>query len=111
MMHWWAAIGESTPDAGEAPVSRLLSLPGVSNEQSPYSYVANDHDVVRDGICALLSNHTGWEVCGEVVDGRQAVQQTKDYTPDLMILDLYTPSVNGMEAAHHIASSGSDPAA
>ena len=37
-------------------------------------FVADDHEVVRRGICALLTSHSGWEICGEAGDGREAVE-------------------------------------
>ena len=64
--------------------------------------VADDHEVVRQGVCALLAEHDSWELCGMAVDGQDAVQQAKDLNPDLVILDLYMPHLNGIEAARQI---------
>jgi len=64
--------------------------------------VADDHEVVRRGICSLLSNRAGWEVCGEAADGGEAVEKAKELRPDLVILDLHMPSLNGMESARQI---------
>lgn|SRR5262249_13302330 len=64
--------------------------------------VADDHEVVRLGICSLLVNHEGWELCGMAADGREAVQQARELKPDLVILDLYMPNLNGIEAARQI---------
>jgi DNA-binding NarL/FixJ family response regulator len=68
--------------------------------------VADDHEVVRQGVCALLADHDGWELCGVAVDGREAVQQARKLNPDLVILDLYMPNLNGIEAARQILQDG-----
>jgi DNA-binding NarL/FixJ family response regulator len=64
--------------------------------------VADDHEVVRRGVCALLLSHSGWQVCGEAGNGREAVEKAKELRPDVVILDLYMPNLNGMEAARQI---------
>ncbi|HUB02568.1 MAG TPA: response regulator transcription factor [Terriglobales bacterium] len=64
--------------------------------------VADDHEVVRKGVCALLGSHPGWEVCCEVADGRQAVEKTAEMKPDIVILDIGMPRLNGLEAARQI---------
>lgn len=64
--------------------------------------VADDHEIVRQGISSLLSNRSGWEVCAEAENGREAVEKAKRLRPDLVILDLHMPSLNGMEAARQI---------
>lgn len=64
--------------------------------------LADDHDVMRRGIRDLLESHAGWEICGEVSDGRQAVEQTKKLRPDIVVLDLGMPELNGLDAARQI---------
>jgi DNA-binding NarL/FixJ family response regulator len=63
--------------------------------------VADDHEVVRKGLCSLLQSH-GWEICGEAVDGRQAVEKTQQLKPDLVILDIGMPNLNGLDATRQI---------
>lgn len=70
--------------------------------------VADDHPVVRQGICSLLKTHPGWEICGEALDGRQAVQMTKDLKPDVVILDLAMPTLNGLDATRQILTDNPD---
>jgi DNA-binding NarL/FixJ family response regulator len=67
--------------------------------------VADDHEVVRRGIRALLEGHPGWEVCGEAVDGRDAVDKARDLNPDLALLDIGMPNLNGLDAARQILKS------
>jgi DNA-binding NarL/FixJ family response regulator len=64
--------------------------------------VADDHEIVRRGLVSLLKSHAGWEVCGEAQDGRQAVDKTKGLRPDVVILDIGMPNLNGLEAARQI---------
>jgi DNA-binding NarL/FixJ family response regulator len=67
--------------------------------------IADDHEIVRRGIRALLEPHPGWEVCGEAQDGREAVEQTKTLKADLVLLDIGMPNLNGLDAARQILAS------
>ena len=64
--------------------------------------VADDHEIVRRGLVSLLRSHVGWEVCGEAADGRKAVDQAKELKPDIVILDIGMPNLNGLDAARQI---------
>jgi DNA-binding NarL/FixJ family response regulator len=70
--------------------------------------VADDHPIFRLGLCSLLGSHEGWEVCGEAADGREAIEKCKRLKPDLLILDICMPKLNGVDAARHILRN--DPA-
>src|SRR5215470_13386048 len=64
--------------------------------------VADDHEVVRRGLCALLGSQPDWEVCGEAGDGREAVEKARTLKPDAAILDIGMPLLNGLEATRQI---------
>jgi DNA-binding NarL/FixJ family response regulator len=64
--------------------------------------VADDHPIFRLGLCSLLRSNTRWEVCGESSDGRDAVEKCRQLKPDLVILDICMPTLNGAEAARQI---------
>src|SRR5271154_1595803 len=70
--------------------------------------VADDHDLMRRGIKALLQSHAGWEVCGEAHTGREAVTKAEELKPDIVILDISMPDLNGVDAAKRIRKSSPD---
>jgi DNA-binding NarL/FixJ family response regulator len=59
--------------------------------------LADDHEIVRRGLCSLLLKHDGWEVCGEASDGREAVEMAKQLKPDVVIVDIGMPHLNGLD--------------
>jgi DNA-binding NarL/FixJ family response regulator len=64
--------------------------------------VADDHDVVRRGLKSLLQDQPGWEVCGEANTGRVAVERVRQLKPDVVVLDITMPELNGLEATRQI---------
>jgi len=64
--------------------------------------IADDHSMIRDGIKTLLRQNKDYVVAGEAVNGRDAVQKYMSLHPDLVILDISMPELNGMEAAKEI---------
>jgi DNA-binding NarL/FixJ family response regulator len=64
--------------------------------------IADDHELVRHGIRGILSTHPGWRVVGEAVDGKEAVQMAQDLRPDLAILDISMPNLDGLESTSKI---------
>jgi DNA-binding NarL/FixJ family response regulator len=60
--------------------------------------LADDHEIVRMGLRALIQEHRGWEVVAEARDGKEAVEKAKLYRPDIAILDIGMPVLNGLEA-------------
>ncbi|HET7441252.1 MAG TPA: response regulator transcription factor [Terriglobales bacterium] len=64
--------------------------------------VADDHEVVRRGLCALLEARPGWQVCAEASDGREAIAKARELRPDIVVMDIGMPSLNGLAAAGQI---------
>jgi DNA-binding NarL/FixJ family response regulator len=64
--------------------------------------VADDHEIVRRGLCSLLRAQPDWEVCGEASNGREAVEKALELKPEVVILDIGMPSLNGLEATRQI---------
>jgi two-component system, NarL family, response regulator NreC len=67
--------------------------------------LADDHNILRQGLRALIEARPGMRVVAEAVDGSAAVQMTRDLSPDLVIMDVQMPVLNGMEATHKITAS------
>jgi DNA-binding NarL/FixJ family response regulator len=70
--------------------------------------VVDDHAVVRRGVRALLESHEGWEVCGEATTGRDAVEQSRRLRPDVVVMDLSLPGLNGLDATRQILKDAPD---
>src|SRR3954468_1615832 len=65
--------------------------------------LADDHTIVREGLRLLLQAADDIKVVGEVENGREAVQMTKKLKPDVVVLDVVMPTLNGVEATRQIA--------
>jgi DNA-binding NarL/FixJ family response regulator len=70
--------------------------------------IADDHSVVRAGLRTLLESRREWEVCAEAADGREAVEKAIKQKPDIAILDVGMPLLNGVEATRQIRKALSD---
>lgn len=64
--------------------------------------IADDHAVVRAGLRTLLESRSGWQVCAESADGRDAVEKAGKLKPDIAVLDIGMPLLNGVEATRRI---------
>lgn len=60
--------------------------------------IADDHDVLRQGVRSMLENENGWKICGEAVNGHEAVEKAAALHPDLVVLDLNMPDMDGFAA-------------
>ena len=64
--------------------------------------LADDHELIRRGLCALLQKREGWEVCGEASDGRQTIEMAKQLKPDVVIVDIGMPHLNGLDTTRQL---------
>jgi DNA-binding NarL/FixJ family response regulator len=64
--------------------------------------VADDHDIIRRGLKQLLTAHHGWDVCAEAKTGREALTLAEQIKPDIVVMDISMPDLNGLEAARRI---------
>jgi DNA-binding NarL/FixJ family response regulator len=64
--------------------------------------IVDDHPVVRHGLKSLLGDQPGWEVIGEAADGAEALDKTDILNPDVILLDVTMPNMNGLEACRKI---------
>ena len=61
--------------------------------------VADDNEKIRNNLCSALETRLGWIVCGRAVDGMDAVEKAVDLKPDIVLVDISMPGLNGFEAA------------
>ena len=69
--------------------------------------IADDHEVVRQGIRTILAARPEWEICGEAVNGQEAVTLAGELHPDAIIMDITMPVMSGLEAARQLTKSNS----
>jgi DNA-binding NarL/FixJ family response regulator len=66
--------------------------------------VADDHHLVREGICALLEKYGNVKIVGEASDGDEAIELVKEFSPDLVVMDISMPRLDGIQATERIVA-------
>lgn len=64
--------------------------------------IADDHEIVRHGVRDVVANHLGWEVCGECSDGAEVLTLTRERRPNVIVLDVSLPGLNGIAVTRQI---------
>ncbi|GIW80908.1 MAG: DNA-binding response regulator [Gemmatales bacterium] len=64
--------------------------------------LVDDHKLIREGLRAVLGSAKGIDIVGEASDGREALQQIAEHKPDVVLMDVAMPSMNGLQATEHI---------
>ena len=64
--------------------------------------IVDDHEIVRSGLRRLVELQSGWEVCGEAVNGKEAIEKALALNPELVLMDISMPVMSGIEAARQI---------
>ncbi len=64
--------------------------------------IADDHDIVRRGMRPLIESEWGWEICGEARDGREALAMAENLKPDVVVIDVAMPELNGVDVTRQI---------
>ena len=70
--------------------------------------LADDHEVMREGLRAMLETREGWSVCGEASTGREAVRLAAELRPDIAVIDLSMPELDGLEVTRQIKREAPD---
>ena len=65
--------------------------------------IADDHEIVREGIRRVLEARPEWQICGEACNGQEAVRMAQELAPDVIIMDVTMPVMSGFEAAEEIS--------
>jgi signal transduction histidine kinase/DNA-binding NarL/FixJ family response regulator len=94
--------------AAPASLPPMLTLPGPEVRSLPQAsirvLIADDHAIVRKGIRALLETQAGVEVVGEASNGQETVERVEDLQPDVVLMDLLMPGMDGIEATRRIVA-------
>ena len=64
--------------------------------------IADDHEIVRQGLASMIEVNVDWEICGQAGDGREAVMLAEQLRPDIVIMDIDMPHLNGLDATRQI---------
>ena len=100
------AITESLPISAEAPGNHKTAERLISTKTAKRILIADDHDVTRQGVRSLLKDEADLEICGEAVNGIDAVAKARELDPDLIIMDISMPGASGFSAATNLRESG-----
>jgi DNA-binding NarL/FixJ family response regulator len=93
---------QTGPAAGPIELNPNRKAAQGAREMKLRILIADDHEVVRRGLVTLLQAHEGWEVCGEATDGRDAVAKATQLKPDVVVLDVGMPGLNGLAATRQL---------
>jgi two-component system, NarL family, sensor kinase len=93
-----AGDGEFT---GESPTSLSFAIHSAQDARRRI-LIADDHELMRRGLRGLIESHDEWAVCGEAVEGSEAVRKAGELEPDLVIMDVNLPGLSGINAAMQI---------
>jgi CheY-like chemotaxis protein len=94
-------IGEGQGAPGESETSLSLTIRAAQDARRRI-LIADDHELMRRGLRGLLESHDEWAVCGEAIEGREAVRKAGELEPDLVIMDVNLPGLSGIDAAQQI---------
>jgi two-component system NarL family sensor kinase len=94
-------VVEGESDGEESKTSLSFAIRAAEDARSRI-LIADDHELMRRGLRGLLESHDEWAVCGEAVEGSEAVRKSAELKPDLVIMDVNLPGLSGIEAAQQI---------
>jgi len=101
-----AIVPGSTAEAGRTAGTVPLTQP--DHDARCRILIADDHEVMRRGLRGLLESHEEWAICGEAVEGHEAVRKAKELRPDLVIMDVNMPGLSGIAAFAQIREENPD---
>ena len=102
-----AALSGKTPFMAAIFLRRVRSTHGKMSSTKRI-VIAEDHTIIREGLGSLLSSVPGFEIVGQAGNGAEAVQAVQNLNPDIVLMDLSMPKMDGMEAIRRIKKSSPD---
>jgi two-component system, NarL family, sensor kinase len=101
-------VEEGALESGESRTSLSFTLRSAQDARRRI-LIADDHELMRRGLRGLIESHDEWAVCGEAVEGREAVRKAEELEPDLVIMDVNLPGLSGIDAAMQIRQARQAP--
>jgi len=83
-------------------ILRIDGTAMATNDSLVRILVADDNELIRSGLCSVLQSRAEWIVCGEAIDGKEALEKAIQLRPDVILVDVAMPHLNGFEAARGI---------
>lgn len=77
-------------------------LETMADQRTVRILVVDDHELMRTGVRTIISRNPLWEICGEAENGREALEKTNELKPDLVVIDISMPQMNGIDATREI---------
>src|SRR5436853_5011169 len=94
--------GDDSASTGPTPALSYAQSFRWSRSLSYRILIADDHEIVRRGLKSIIAGQTGWEVVAEALTGREAVAMAREHHPELVIMDIAMPELNGLDATRQI---------
>ncbi|MEU7639491.1 MULTISPECIES: response regulator transcription factor [unclassified Streptomyces] len=108
--HTSAAAVTTSPDASAAVTTgAALGTVGIPSSPPVTLVIADDDEVTRSGLCTLLAAQSGIAVVGEAADGVEAVERARQLRPDVVLMDVRMPRLNGIEATRQLLAESAAP--
>ena len=98
LLHKNPISGDSVRSSNDA----RLNMTQESKASTLRILIVDDYELLRRGVRALIESHAGWEVCGEAATGREAVEEAKKLKPEVVVMDIGMPELNGLDATRQI---------
>lgn len=90
--------------AGRSRRSEALGLPVATRMDHARILIADDHEIFRKGLRSLLEPRAEFQICGEAANGLEAVERAKQLLPDVILMDISMPQIDGLQATRIIRS-------
>ena len=100
-----AGVSVYSPERHERYYRSWCLMPLMTTDASNHVriLIADDHELMRRGLRSILATRPDWEVCGEAVDGREAIEKTQLLKPDILLLDISMPRIGGLGVARAVS--------